>query len=85
MKSKVKQNPDSWTNEQAFFLDGVSFIHKYNRQSGASCSKARVRRRKGEGLKFTSKACKNLAGGTRLHVLFAIAYGKGVMLKFPYE
>ena len=36
MKRKVKQNPDFWTNEVAFFLDGVSFIHKYNPQSGAS-------------------------------------------------
>ena len=81
----VKQNPDFWTNEVAFFLDGVSFIHKYNLQSGASCSKARVWQRKGEGLKFTSKASKNLAGGRCLHVLIAIAYGKGVILKVPYE
>ena len=85
MKCKVRQNPDFWTNEVAFFLDGVSFIHKYNPQSGASCSKARVWRRKEEGVKFTSKAPKNLAGGRRLHVLVAIAYGKGVILKVPYE
>ena len=85
MRPKVRQNPDFWTNEVAFFLDGVSFIHKYNPQSGASCSKARVWRRKGEDLKFTSKASKNLAGGRRLHVLVAIAYGKGVILKVPYE
>ena len=85
MKCKVRQNPDFWTNEVAFFLDGVSFIHKYNPQSVASCSKARVWRRREEGLKFTSKAPKNLAGGRRLHVLVAIAYGKGVILKVPYE
>ena len=85
MKRKVKQNPDFWTNEVAFFLDGVSFIHKYNPQSGASCNKSHVWRRKGEGLKFTSKASKNLAGGRRLHVVIAIAYGKGVILKVPYE
>ena len=33
MKRKVRQNPDFWTNEVAFFLDGVCFIHKYNLQS----------------------------------------------------
>ena len=81
----MRQNPDFWTNEVAFFLDGVSFIHKYNPQSGASCSKARVWRRKGEGLKFTSKASKNLAVGRPLHALVAITYGKGVILKTPNE
>ena len=85
MKRKVRQNPDFWTNEVAFFLDGVSFIHKYNPQSSASRSKARVWRRKGESLKFTSKASNNLAGGRRLHVLVSIAYGNGVILKVPYE
>ena len=42
MKRKLRQNPDFWTNEVAFFLDGVSFIHKYNPQSGPSGSKSRV-------------------------------------------
>ena len=76
MTRKVRENPDFWTNEVAFFLDTVSFVHKYNPQSGASGNRSRVWRRKGEGLKFTSKASKNLAGGRRLHVLVAIAYGK---------
>lgn len=85
MRRKVRENPDFWTNEVAFFLDAVSFVHKYNPQSGASGNRSRVWRRKGEGLKFTSKASKNLAGGRRLHVLVAIAYGKGVIMKVPYE
>ena len=85
MRRKVTENPDFWTNEVAFFLDAVSFVHKYNPQSGASGNRSRVWRRKGEGLKFTSKASKNLAGGRRLHVLVAIAYGKGVIMKVPYE
>ena len=42
VKCKMRQNPDFWTNEVVFFLDGVSFIHKYNPQSGASCSKSCV-------------------------------------------
>ena len=85
MRHKLTQNPDFWTNEVAFFLDAVSFVHKYNPRSGASGNKSRVWRRKGEGLKYTAKASKNLAGDRRLHVLVAIAYGKGVILKVPYE
>ena len=42
-------------------------------------------RRKSEGLQVTSKGSKDLGGGKRLHLMEAIAYGKGVMLKEPYE
>ena len=42
-------------------------------------------RRKNEGLQVTSKESKDLGGGKRLHFMEAIAYGKGVMLKEPYE
>ncbi|CAB4036984.1 Transposable element Tcb1 transposase [Paramuricea clavata] len=38
-----------------------------------------------EGLLVTGKGSKELAGGKRLHVIVAIAYGKGVVLKVPYE
>ena len=47
--------------------------------------KSRVWRKKSEGLQLTSKGSKELAGGKRLHVMVAIAYGKGVVLKEPYE
>ena len=36
-------------------------------------------------LQVSAKGCKDLAGGRRLHVIMAIAYGKGVILKVPYE
>lgn len=38
-----------------------------------------------EGLKFTPKGCKDLAGGRRLKLIVAIAYGKGMVLKEAYE
>ena len=65
-------------------MDGVSFVHKYNPQSGAASNRARVWRKKEEGLQVTAKGCKQLAGGRRVH-LVAIAYSKGVILKVPYE
>ena len=76
VKHEMNRNPD---------LDGVSFVHKCNPKSGAASNRARVWRKREEGLKVTGKGCKDLAGGRRLHVLVAIAYGKGVILKLPYE
>ncbi len=46
---------------------------------------ARVWRQKGEGLIYTGKGSKELAGGRRVHVMVAIAYGKGVILAKPNE
>lgn len=80
-----KTNPNFWANEVAFYLDGVSFVYKTNPMSAAMAPKARVWRRKSEGLQVTSKGPKDLAGGKRLHLIVAIAYGKGVILKEPYE
>ena len=79
----MARNPHFWTNETAFYLDGVSFVHKYNPKSGAACNEARVWRKKGE-LQLTIKGSKVLAGGRRLHLLVATALGKGVILKVPH-
>ena len=38
-----------------------------------------------EGLLITAKGSKELAGGRRLHLLVAIAYGKGVICAETYE
>ena len=85
MKQEMIRIPDFWKNEISFYLNGVSFVRKYNPKGGASSNRARVWRKQEEGLKVTGKGCKDLAGGRRLHVLVAIAYGKGVILKVPYE
>ena len=70
----MNQNKSFWKDEVAFYLDGVSFVFKH------------VRRRKmSEGLLVTGKGSKELAGGKRLRIIVAITYGKGVVLKVPYE
>lgn len=38
-----------------------------------------------EYFQVTAKGCKQLAGGRRVHLIVAIAYSKGVILKVPYE
>ena len=85
MKREMMRNPSFWTDEISFYLDAVSFVHKFNPKSGAASNQSRVWRRREEGLQLTAKGSKELAGGRCLHVIVAIAFGKGVILKVPYE
>ena len=85
MKCHLSSNPNFWKEDIAFYLDGVSFVHKRNPLNNSASPKARVWRKQGEGLQITAKGSKELAGGRRLHLLVAIAHGKGVILKEPYE
>lgn len=81
----LKTSPDFHTNHVAFYLDGVSFVHKYNPFNVAGQPKSRVWRRRGEGLDITAKGSKELAGGRRLHLMVAVAYGKGVIMSKAYD
>ena len=85
MKRELARNSEFFKDEVAFYLDGVSFVHKQNPLQATIGTKSKVWRKKGEGLKFTAKGSKDLAGGRRLHLIVAIAYGKGVVLKEAYE
>ena len=87
---KVKRfrqiNEHFWMNEVSFYIDGVSFIHKFNPMRAATTTgMARVWRKKGEGLMLTGKGSKDLAGGRRVHVMVAIAHGKGVIIAELYK
>ena len=84
MKREMLQNVAIWKNEVFFYLDGVSFVHKFNPKNGAASNRARIWRKKEEGLQLRAKGSKELAGGRRLHLIVAVAYGKGVILKVPY-
>eukprot|EP00794_Sanderia_malayensis_P002218 gene2218-biopygen1984 len=85
-RQALKQHEDSfWTKEVAFYLDGVSFIHKYNPFQEASKPKGRIYRKRSEGLRYTTSGSKNLAGGRRFHVLVAVSYNSGVIMVEPYE
>ena len=85
MKRTLKDVPEFWTKDVAFYLDAVSFVHKSNPLSKATQPKSRVWRQKSEGLKVTAKGSKDLAGGKRLHVLVAISYGNSVILRQVYD
>ena len=85
MLHKLRDEPKFYCDHVAFYLDGVSFVHKCNPHLDALSPKARVWRKPGEGLQITSKGSKDLPGGKRVHMVVAIAYGKGVILSEPYE
>lgn len=85
MKAVLKRHPDFYSSHIAFYLDGVSFVHKYNPLKDACQTKSRVWRKPGEGLHITAKGSKDLAGGRRLHLIVAIAAGKGIILNEAYE
>lgn len=85
MKRQLLSNLNFWKKDIAFYLDGVSFVYKRNPLNNSASPKARVWCKQGEGLQITAKGSKDLAGGRRLHLLVAIAHGKGVILREPYE
>ena len=86
MKRQLSSNPNFWKEDIAFYLDWVSFVHKRNPLNNWASPKKRVWHKQGERLQITAKKIKkDLAGGRRLHLLVAIAHGKGMILKEPYE
>ena len=81
----LSAKPNLFSRDIAFYLDGVSFVHKTQPLSDALAPKGRVWRKRTGGLQVTAKGCKNLAGGKRLHLLVAISHNKGVLLVQEYE
>ncbi|CAB3978823.1 Hypothetical predicted protein [Paramuricea clavata] len=84
-KKLLKDSPKFYTHDISFYLDGVSFVHKYNALKTALQPKSHVWSKQGEGLEITSKGSNDLPGGRRLHLMVAVAYGKGVILRKAYE
>lgn len=84
-RAASKFNSRFWTDDIAFYLDGVSFIYKRNPLKEAISPRGKLWRKKSEGLSETSKGSKDLAGGRRLHLMVAIAPQKGVILAKEYE
>ena len=62
-------NADVWTKQVAFYLEGVSFSFKTNPLEVARAPKARIWRKRGEGLSSgcTEKGCKEGTGGKLLN------------------
>ena len=86
-KVRRKLNPNIWTHGICFYLDGVSFTHKYNPSDQARAPKTTAWRRRNEGLKYkcTTKGSHEGTGGKVAHFIAAIAHGKGMVLCEQYH
>ena len=84
-KKLLSTSPNFFTRSIAFYLDGVSFVHKTRPLSNALAPRGRVWRKRSEGIQVTAKGSKSLAGGTRLHLLVAISYKQGVVMVEEYK
>ena len=70
-----------WQEGIAFYLDGVSFVHKTHPYEHAKSCRTRTWRLRGEGLSIhsTAKGRKEGTGGSVAKFMVSIAYGKGVI------
>ena len=86
-KMQANYPPNVWTDSIAFYLDGVSFVHKTNPMDQARAPKGRVWRKKSEGLAqgCLAKGRKAGTGGKVAKMMVAISHGKGVVICERYE
>lgn len=80
-------SPAFWTENIAFYLDGVNFVHKTKPSDQARAPRKKVWRKKSEGLKpgCVAKGKKEGTGGNVVHMMVAVSYGKGVIICEQYE
>ena len=85
--TKANYSQEIWTEGIAFYLDGTGFTYKRNRLDQACAPKARVWRKKSEGLApgCIAEGHKEGTGGKVLRLMVAISYNKGVISCEPYE
>ena len=86
-KMQANYPPTVWTDNLAFYLDGVSFVYKTNPIDQARAPKGRVWRKKSEGLKqgCLAKGSKAGTGGKVAKMMVARTHGKGVLICERYE
>ena len=84
---KANYGQEIWTEGISFYLDGTGFTYKRNPLDQARAPKARVWRKKSEGLApgCIAKGRKEGTGGKVLRLMVAISYNKGVICCEPYK
>ena len=66
-------------NDISFYLDGVSFYHKYNPLNDTRAPKGKICRKRKEGLSVTGKGKHVGSGGRVVKMIVPISYRKGVI------
>lgn len=76
-----------WTEQVAFYLDGVSFTHKYKPADQARSTHGRIWRKPEEGPRTgcTAKGSHCGSGGRMARFMVAISYREGVVLCEQYD
>ena len=71
-----------WTEQVTFYLDGVSFVHKYNPADQARSTHGRIWRKPEEGRRtgYTVKGSHCGSGGQMAKFMVAISYRERVVL-----
>lgn len=86
-KIKREYTSSLWTDQVAFYLDGVSFVHKYKPADQARSTQGRIWRKPEEGLSIgcTAKGSHCGSGGRMAKFMVAISYREGVVLCEQYD
>ena len=86
-RMKKDYNNNVWKEKIAFYLDGVSFIQKYNPCDQARAPRGKIWRKPQEGLAYgcTAKGSNCRSGGRLAKYFVAFSYGKGVILCEQYN
>ena len=72
--------PDYWTNDIGFYLDGVGFAFKPNPAGEARAVSSMTWRKPNEGVAITTKGRKEGSGGKMANFFVAISHGNGVVM-----
>ena len=86
-KMKRDHSTNFWTENISFYLNGVSFVHKYNPIDHARSPSGCIWRKQQDSLPFgcTAKGSHCGTGGRVTKFMVALSYGKGVVLCEQYE
>ncbi len=76
-----------WTDDVAFYLDGVTFTYKTNPHDQARAPGSKIYRKRSEGLSpsCTARGSKVGTGGHVAKFVVALTYQKGVIISESYE
>ena len=83
-KEMAKKPLSYWTSDISFYLDGVSFTHKYNPYLDAAAPQSKVWMRRDEKFTMTAKSKHGGSGGRSLHYMVGISHKKGIVICEPY-
>jgi hypothetical protein len=84
-KNMLKKLSSFWTDTVAFYLDCVTFTHKYHPFASSCSPRKKIWRKPGERLKYTGKGHHEGTEGRSLKFVVAISHGAGVVMFHQFK